>query len=132
MSEAVVICPGNASEAQECVSTSPQLEQGKHGVLCRSVHTGGVLSILTLSPKLQGLVTITPLWFICPLDGWMLQLLLPEQDLWIPHCQVAWPYLEPFQGKSSPVFDLIVLFTHHTNWVRQREGQQDREDGLFA
>lgn len=62
----------------------------------------------------------------------MLQLVLPEQALWISHFQVSQPYLEPFQGKSSPVFDLIVLFTHPTNYVGQREGQQDRQDGLFA
>lgn len=91
MSEAVVICPGNASEAQECVSTSPELAQGKHWVFCRSVHTDSILLILTLNPKLQGLATVILLWIIHPLDGWMLQLLLPEQDLWIPHYQAAWP-----------------------------------------
>lgn len=29
MSDAAVICPGNASEAEECVSTSPEPEQGE-------------------------------------------------------------------------------------------------------
>lgn len=134
MSGTVVICPGNESEAKECVSTTSELKRGKYWSLHKSVDTDGILLILTTSLKFQGLVTLPPhsgsshLW----MDGWMLQLVLPEQALWIPHFQVSQPYLEPFQGKSSPVFDLIVLFTHHTNYVGQREGQQDRQDGLFA
>lgn len=58
MSDTVVICPGNASEAKECVSTSPELKRGKYWLLYRSVDTDGILFILTLSPKFQGLITL--------------------------------------------------------------------------
>lgn len=60
MSDSVVICPGNASEAKECVSTSPELKRGKYRSLYRSVDTDGMLFILTLSPKFQGLITLPP------------------------------------------------------------------------
>lgn len=60
MADTAVICPGNASEAKECVSTSLKLKQGKYWLLYRSVDTDGILHLLTLSPKFQGLITLPP------------------------------------------------------------------------
>lgn len=58
MSGTVVICPRNASEAKECMSTTSELKC--NWLLHKSVDTDGILFILTISPKFQGLVTLSP------------------------------------------------------------------------
>lgn len=121
MSGTVVICPGNASEAKECMSTTSELKQGKYWLLHKSVNTDGILLVLTISPKFQGLVTSPP-HSVHLASGRMNVAASATRALQIFRCPGhIWNHF-----KENPALYLTSLFYLLTTLIRLGRGKANR------